>query len=238
MSLAWFTPVLAQDVVRVAFNELPPWKVIEPDGTPGGIDMAFLRLVAERMHLTLEVDKVPFVRAMRMLKAGGADLMTGLLRRPDREEFLAFVDPPYRLYSNKAFFLRKGEGRRIQKYEDLYGMTIGVVRGVRYFPTFDHDPRIRRDEVSDALLNYNKLLHNRFDALIATEETAEYRIRQMGLEDQVEKAPFVYRQPQSVYIGVSLRSPLAARLEELGRVVRQLLDEGEYERIQREYLER
>lgn len=229
-------PVRGQEVLRVAFNELPPYKLLEPGGRAGGIDSEFLRLVARRMGYELEFINMPFIRAMHMLKAGDADVMTGVLRRADRESFLHFVEPPYRLYSNKAFYLLKGNGGMIQSYDDLYGLTIGVARGVKYFPTFDHDPRIKKDDVAEMKLNYNKLLHHRFEAFISTEDTGDYWLRELGLEDRIEKAPYVYRKVQPVHIVVSRNSPLADRLDELGAVVRELLNAGEYERIRREFL--
>ncbi|MBU1002126.1 MAG: transporter substrate-binding domain-containing protein [Proteobacteria bacterium] len=226
----------AQQSLRVAFSELPPWKIAGPNGSKEGIDTELFRLVAERMDLHLEFVEAPFVRGLRMLENGTVDVMTGVLRRADRETYLDFVEPPYRRYSNKAFYLKKGQGQLIRCYTDLYDLTIGVGREEKYFPTFDHDPLIHKEAVSNGRLNIKKLLHGRFDAFIQTEAAADYLIREMGLEDQIEKAPFVYRKVQPVYIVISKLSPLAERRAELSCIVRELLQSGEYDRLRWKYL--
>ncbi|BBD06857.1 substrate-binding periplasmic protein [Desulfovibrio ferrophilus] len=226
----------AQQSVRVAFSELPPWKIIEPEGEKTGVDTEFLWLVAKRMDLRLEFVEAPFVRGMRMLETGEVDMMTGVLRRGNREAFLHFIEPSYRHDSNKAFYLRKGQGHLIQSYADLYGLTIGVGRGGKYFPKFDNDLRIRKEAVSDGRQNIKKLLHGRFDAFIQTETAADYLIRKLNLEDNIEKAPYVYHEVQPVYMVLSKRSVFASRLGEFSQMVRDLLREGEYDRLRWRYL--
>lgn len=218
-------------VLRVAFNELPPWKIVTQDGGYSGVDIELVRVIAERMSLDIQIVECPFVRALRMMETGELDCMTGVLRRPEREEFVHFIEPPYRRYTGKSFYLKRGEGYRIQKYKDLYGLAIGVGRGASYFDRFDRDEALRKEFFSTAYQDINMLLHDRIDAFIGTEAATDYRIMSMGLEDRIEKAPFGFRLEQPVYLVLSKRSPLAGRKDELQSLVRSLILNGEYLRL-------
>lgn len=226
----------ADAVLRVSFNPLPPWKIVNKDGTIGGIDMALLGMLAERMHLNIEFVRLPFKRGLNMVEHGEIDLMTGVLRRAERERFAHFLTPPYKDHSNKAFYVLKGREDTITRYEDLRSLVIGTQLGSRYFPRFDQDGAIEKSEVKTVDLNIKMLLAGRIDAFVNTEAAADYRLSRLGLTDVIGKAPYVYSKRQAVHMILSKRSPLAGRLAEFNRTLRELLDEGWLERIQEKYL--
>lgn len=230
-------PALAErGVLRVSFNPLPPWKILDDNGTPGGIDIAFLNLLAKRMDLELKLVQLPFKRGLKMVEHGEIDLMTGMLRRPEREEYAHFLTPPYKNRSNKAVYVLKGRENTVTEYEDMHSLIIGTQLGSRYFPRFDGDGAIAKSEVKTMDLNIKMLLAGRIDAFIVTEEAGDHRLARLGLTNVIVKARYAYHDRQGVYMILSKRSPLAARLAEFNRVMRDLVEHGEFERVQREFL--
>ncbi|MBU1002125.1 MAG: transporter substrate-binding domain-containing protein [Proteobacteria bacterium] len=223
-------------VLRLAFNELPPWKIVTPDGQYSGVDIEFVRLIAEKMGLEVQIVECPFVRALRMMETGDLDCMVGMLHRPERELYLHFINPPYRWDTNKAFYLKRGRAHLIQCYEDLYGLTIGVGRGASYFEKFDRDELLRKVLFGKAFQEINMLIHGRVDAFIGTEAATDYRIRSLGLEAEIEKAPYGYREEQPVYVVFSKLSPLVGRLDEFQMQARKLIINGAYRRLRQEFL--
>ncbi len=213
------------DVLRVAFNELPPWKMHDASGRPAGPDIDFLGAVAERMGLTVEYVELPFKRGLKKLEIGELDMMTGVLRRPEREEYLHYIQPPYKKVSDKAFFVLTGREESIVRHEDLYGLRIGTNLGGRYYPEFDNDTRIDKHPVATPELSFRMLLAGRIDAVVMTESVGEYRLERLGLSDRIGKARYVHREDQDVFLVLSRQSGFAPRLDEFNRVVAALLRE-------------
>lgn len=218
-------PVMAQDVLRVPFSEHPPKKFIDSAGLPAGIDTELLKEVARRMHLHIHFVICPFKRGLYMMKHGEADLMTGVLRRADRDQYLYFLTPPTSEESHKAFFVLKGNEHNITRHEDLYNLNIGTGLGAKYYPRFDEDQRIRKEPLSTGHADMKMLLNSRVDAVIMTESAGDYRIATLGLQERVAKADYIYSKKQSVHFALSKSSPLASRLEEFNATLEAILAE-------------
>lgn len=230
------TPVRAQhDVLNVAFSEHPPWKVLDKDGIPGGIDIAFLRMLADRLDLDLQFHHVPFKRGLAMLQSGELDIMTGVLKRPVRELYLHFIEPAYKNSSNKAFYVRKGQESLITRHEDLSGLDIGTGLGAKYYPRFDTDKSFIRHPVSDADLSIKMLLVGRVDAFIMTESAGDYRLALQGLSRKVGKAGYIYREKQGVYMVLSKNSIHTERLADFNRVMAEMVNEGVMNQIKADF---
>jgi len=94
-----------------------------------------------------------------MMERGEADLMTSLLRRPERENFIHYVQPRYLNRSEKVFYVLTGRQELIRSYDDLSNLRIGVKAGARYSPMFDTDKTLNKIQALD--ININRLRLNR-----------------------------------------------------------------------------
>lgn len=224
--------------LRVAFNTLPPWKILTEKGDITGIDIQFLYRVMQQMGLKIVFVQVPFKRGLKMMEAGTVDLMTGLLRRPERETYIAFVEPPYKTHSNKAFYHLKTNRIRLESYEDLSGLRIGTAIGNKYFPRFDKDRTLVKMPVPKNKTNFQKLLRGRLDLVIHTESTADYQLSELGLKDKIVKAPYMYQETNPVYFGISKRSFFMEKAAEFASHTRMLLEQGVLKKIKEDFLNR
>jgi polar amino acid transport system substrate-binding protein len=217
--------------LRVAFNTLPPWKILDDNGHPSGIDIEFLYLLAERMHLTVKFIHLPFKRGLKMLEHGDVDLMVGVLRRPERETFAHFLTPAYKNKTHKAFYVLTGRENILKEYNDMHHLKIGTQLGGKYFPRFDADKEIEKVVVKTTELNIKMLLAKRIDAFITTEAAGDYRLAQSGMTNTISKARYIYHKQQDVFMILSKRSPHTRRLAEFNSVMRDLVESGEFENI-------
>lgn len=233
----------AEDII-IPMDPWPPWKLVDPrswEVDPQGLDNRLIEALLTTYNETFDADLrpsyggYPWKRCLDMMKKGDADLISGVLKSPERQDFLIFLEPPYKTKSAKVFYARKGEAQRIAQYRDLYGLTIGVQAGVRYFQPFDDDPEIRKEEAGDDLSNLKKLQYGRIDALISTETQADYLIAKLGLGEQIEKASFRYDYELPVYFALSRQSPLAPDHAQFSRAIGKLAEQGVFERIISEY---
>lgn len=227
---------LAENLLRVAFSEAPPVKMLNSDGEPTGVDIELMKELAQRLGLRVEYEFVPFKRGLYMLENGQVDLMTGVLRREEREEYLHFIEPAYKKISDKAFFVLRGNEDIVKKHEDLHNLVIGTVLGVKYYPKFDNDELIDKQSVTDSEAIFKLLLAHRVDTVISSEYSGDYRVSRLGLNDVISKADYAYRKEQKVYMVVSKKSVYAKKIDTINSVMEKLLNERVYDHIKQEFL--
>ncbi|WP_165610761.1 substrate-binding periplasmic protein [Pseudodesulfovibrio hydrargyri] len=223
-------------MLRVALDPFPPWKYLDQDGEPRGMDVDFIEMLARRMGLKVEYAMYPFSRALYQLEYGEADMMSGVLRRKEREAYLHYLEPPYKNHSDKAFYLLRGRSHLLRTYDDLHGLRVGTQIGTKYFPQFDNDAKIAKVATHSFELSLRMLVANRIDVAVNTEAAGDYEIRKFGLQGSVAKAPYIYRERQDVYMVLSRKSPLADRLDEFNSVLADLVREGAFRRIVAKYI--
>ncbi len=231
------SPALAKDKMVMAFSEFPPFKIVH-DGVYMGVDVDLSRLIAERMGLELEIKQGTFAECMDMLRKGEADFITSLLRRGDRDAFLIYVQPRYRNREAKRFYMRKGEEAEVISYDKLSGLRIGVKEGVAYAQMFDTDDSLTKVSASGMEQLFQMLREGRIDAVLASANEGGFWIKSLALEEAVAPAPFELDQLDPVYMAISKKSPLAKRAHEFGRILKELVDTGEFENILDVYMGR
>ncbi len=218
----------------IAYADQEIWKASFPS-SPIEIDYVITKAFAQKFNAILSGDKVPFARRLLQLKIGEIDLMCGLLKNDDREKYVYFLDPPYKLKTNKYFFMRKGEGKRLQKYEDLYQLSVGVQIGSKYFSRFDEDTKLKKYASTKDECRFQMLILHRFDALIHTDIYGFEAMYKLGLQDKVEVAPYKYTEYNPVYMAVSKKSRLSERIDQLQAVFQNMVDSGEIDQIIHQY---
>ena len=223
------------ETVTVAFSEFPPYKVVKGEQY-AGIDTDLLREVAKRLNLNLAFKHGTFEECLEMMRQGKADVMTTLLRRPEREEYILFAQLRYRTRETKAFYMLTDSNVRVKKYEDIKGLKIGVKQGARYFPRFDNDGELNNIPARNTEANIRKLLAGEIDTFIDTRDEARYWLKALDLADAIRESGYSYELLDPVYVGISRKSPLAARAKAFQRALTKAVDEGALERLKEEYL--
>lgn len=201
------------------------------------IDQAVTSAFAAKFGAKVIGNKVPFARRLLQLKNGKIDLLAGLLKDSVREEYAYYLSTPYKQKTNKIFIMRKGEGTRLQTYEDLYNLSVGVQIGSKYFNRFDTDDKIIKYASTDDESRIRMLLYRRFDALIHTEVYGTNIIRNLGLQNEIEIAPYKYTKHNPVYIAISKKSDLYKKKAELEKVFSEMVTSGEIDEVIQSYFD-
>ncbi len=123
--LALFTILLlpqiasAKDTLIIGTSGYPPFTIVDKEKTLAtGIDIDIIEEIAKRMNLKIVFRITPWKRCLINGKMGTVDIISSLLKKPEREEYMLYFDRPYKLKTAKCFYFRKGEGNLIQRYED------------------------------------------------------------------------------------------------------------------------
>lgn len=227
--IGWLIPpakaTSEQGVMKVCFSTLPPWKMVQ-DGKAEGPGAEMMDLIGKELNLKVEFEIIPFKRCLFYMKNGEVDIMSGLLKNDERQDYIDFIEPAYKTKSNKAFYVLKGRKDSIQKYDDLLTLNIGTTIGSKYFARFDGDKNLKKHPTAIVEKNLLMLSKKRVDTIVATDSAADYLIYKMGLEDQIEKAVYGFNKNNPVYIGLSKASHLAAQKERIFSTIRDLIQNG------------
>ncbi|MES0882874.1 substrate-binding periplasmic protein [Roseibium sp. SCP14] len=225
-------PARASDMV-MATDDWPPFRISSDAGLIG-LDLEFIEEVARRTDAGLKVIKMPWGRGLASMESGAVDVMTGLAYRDDRAKYIAYTDTPY-FKCTTAFYTVTGRGDQIRSYEDLYRHQIGYVLHSAYFERFDADQNLDKIGVPQEQTLVDMLVKERFAVMIGTDCQVDYHVERLGLSGSIEKTPYNPGNKVDLYLGVSKRSEWALRLDELNRVVKELLEEGFVDRIAQEF---
>ena len=226
--------VHSQEPIIVAISAFPPYKIIEKDQTTG-IDVEILDEIAKRMNRSLSFKKGTFEDCLKLMETGQADVMSSLLRRPEREMYLQYVQPRYRVRSDKVFYLRKDGNITLRIYDDLAKLNIGVKAGAQYAPMFDNDSALQKIPADSTKINIAKLVAGQIDTFIATDLEGGWWIRKLNLEDNIVKAPYKFIHLDPVYMGVSKKSKFIENTKEFSRILKELVDTGVIQKIENSY---
>jgi polar amino acid transport system substrate-binding protein len=125
----------------------------------------------------------PFKRVLSELMAGTA-VAGAVIRTPEREQRCLFSQP-YFIERLSVFSLR-GRAPVFRRLSDLNGRRVGVIRGWSYGAGFDQ-PRARGDflceDVASDALNFEKLVRQRLDYVVATELGGRLHMQRVSAGD-------------------------------------------------------
>ncbi|WDP92200.1 MAG: amino acid ABC transporter substrate-binding protein [Desulfobacter sp.] len=229
LNLSGFATCLADEFV-IGTDGWPPFRIIQ-NGEFSGIDVDLCKEIEKRLPIKFKFKKVPWIRALRLMKEGEIDIITGVAKREEREVYILYTDPPYYSGCSSVFYAQKGKGHLVRTYDDLYNFKIGYVVDSAYFLPFDTDERLDKHKVTRELQLLKMLDSGRLDLIIGTDCQVDYHIKTAGIQNKFEKA--IYRPSNAVdlYIGLSKRSPATRIKPDLDRVIRQIKEEGVIQRI-------
>lgn len=216
-------------VLTMVGDDAPPFRIFGA-GEAHGIYVDLARRLAQHAGYEVRFVEVPPARALAMMRSGEADLMIGLLQTPERATFLHYLRPSLPAV-DKLFLVRAG-GLRIERYEDLAGLQIGVEFGKSYSPAFDHDVTLAKDVSDSYTVALRKLQAGRLDAVVIPEAEADWLMRQSGL--RFVKASFrIAGQP--TYVTLSRASPNRGLRASLERALHELDLAGEFATLMQRY---
>lgn len=223
-------PVSAKDLHYV--NEhWPPYIILEDDKKSRGIDIEILTEITNRLDLNVKIEKCDWFYCLKMIENGRVDIISAALKRPDREVYMKFIEPPYISHSPKLFYLPKGHKNRIKQYEDIYSLDIGVLKGSSYFTPFDHDTKINKIEVLKTEQLLEMLRKGRVDAFIGTEIVTDYLIKAQSYEGYFETSVFRYESETPFHFAISKKSPFSERIDDFNSIMKDLVNEGFVKKI-------
>jgi len=224
------------DELHFANEHWPPFIIMERPGQASGIDVDLIIELAARMGVGVEITKCDWFYCLKLMENGRVDIISAALKKPEREEYMLYIEPPYIRQSTKLFYLRKEISPHIQKYEDLYQLTIGVLKGSAYYMPFDSDSKIRKVEVLKTEQLLEMLKQGRIDAFIGTEIVTDHLISSLNYDGLFKKSSYRHVSDAPFHLAISRKSPFSKRITEFNNIMASMVEEGRVRAIIEKYI--
>ena len=235
LTVSGFTQSPVNKLIMVT-EEWPPYRMNDPISPSGfsGIDIDLTLALEKELGIPIEIQRHPWARALAMMDAGQADLITGIARTPEREAYMAYIFPSYSAV-RPVFYAPKGRGSEIQTYNDLYGKTIGMSTHSAYFEPFNSDIRLNKVNLSTEIQILNMLALQRIELAIGTDPNMSYDVARLNHGDKVEPTAYQPETNTPLYIALSRNSLAMSMYSQIERALQTLLENQTIEEILSKY---
>lgn len=203
--------LLGAKTYNLVSEPYPPYEY-QDNGKNLGMDVEILEAVAKSAGVEFKISFLPWKRALSEVQDGSSDAIFSILHNTERDAFLFYPDKP--LFKGKTVIFAndnfKGE---IKTVGDLNGKKVGFVSGNSYGKEFDNASEILKDPSTNVEMSVKKLLNNRHDLLIATEEVGWFYLKKSKAKN-VRVLPLAVME-EDYFIATSKKSPNGKELQNL-----------------------
>ncbi len=244
MGIALFSNAFSSDLLRPEPRTLeiltlhyPPYEY-EEDGMLKGIAVDVVEEVFNRMDHPIQINLVPWDRALSMIEHGAADALFTAYKTPERE---AFCDFSNEVLVDQTISLFVREDSTIQFDGDLSsleGYTLGTVRKLGYGSVMDkalkHGVLTNVEATRTAEKNMAMLILNRVDVLVSNKYGAYDILKRLKRTDKVkELTPSI--EHVSSYLAFSKKRNLSHIRDQFDFTLKEMKMDGSYQRIINSY---
>lgn len=234
-----FAPQIAAAPLELVTLQYPPYEYKE-NGEVKGIAVKIVKEGFQRIGRPIKIKLLPWARAIHMIEQGQADAIFTAYKTPERQLFADYSKEILMPQTVSLFVLRDSTIEWNGDISSISQYRIGAVIKVSYGDIFDgavnNNILTRVDRVSSGELNMKKLLMKRFDILISNKYGALDILTKMGKLNHVrELSPIVQSVPS--YIAFSKKRNLISMRDKFDSVLKEMKNDGTYERIINEYFQ-
>ncbi|MFT4415664.1 transporter substrate-binding domain-containing protein [Fredinandcohnia humi] len=213
--------------------DFPPFETIdEQTGEYVGFDIELTKYIADQLGYELEIDNMDFGGLISALQSERVDFVaSGMSATNERKESVDFSIEYHK--SGEMFVTLKDSD--IKSFEDLNGKTLGVQLG-----TIQEEgaKKIQEDDLKDLKITplnkapelIQELKAGRIDAVYLDKTVALGFINELdlaGFDDPTESSP-----------GMAIAFPKGSELvEEFNKVLEEMKENGELEKLEKEWIE-
>ncbi len=226
-----FSTAVFSQTIQLVSIDYPPY-VYQENGKIKGFNVDLLKEIFQRMKTPMEIELMPWARAVKMIRRGQADALFPFFKNEERLKFTdypeSFTEEPVALFVIKESPIQwNGDLRQLSQYR------FGRVRGYSSGSTFDQaleDGIIQLDETSSTRLNIKKLLLERFEIMIENKYVALYELQKMNAAKNIrELEPLI--QNNLAYLGFSKKRNHKVTIDKFNTTLREMKEDGSYQKI-------
>jgi polar amino acid transport system substrate-binding protein len=219
------------DVLRFITVDVSPWVSFNKDeGEFIGVFPDIVREIERRTghDIVITVAPLSFDRVDRELKSGRQDC-TMVIRNEQRSQFTiageAIVDLSLGVIAKK--------GTLLDKYTDLYGLRLSVIKALSTTGTFMADDKLTKEFDADYETGLRKLQHGRLDAIAGPIAKIQYLAEKNGMLSMLG-TPLVLRK-EPVFLQCAKKSKKLKYINDINRAIRSMKKDQTLDEVLKKY---
>lgn len=211
-------------------DHYPPLQIIRTNQPVTGESVVVVQRLVQTAGHSLQFTIAPnFGSCLDRMFRGKVDIVSGLLKTPDREPHMHFIE--YHHEIDKVFIVDR-DWPKIESIQDLSRLKIALAKGVKMYQKFDDRDNdftiVRYYTLVDAVPD---LLAGKIDAIASTRSRAESLIgAKRQYEERLTIAPYYHKSDSALYIGLNKKTISKKVVEALKNTGRQLFETYEFEK--------
>lgn len=236
------TPTYGDCHITLRWDDDPPYFMAQGDEVVG-IDADLVREAMERLGCSLSLEKLPWARALRELRDGRVDMLSGAYRTPEREHYAHYSEVVGLISPNILFVRRSDEARfdltglrALLESEFRLGAQINVSYSDEYSALVqdpDYEKNIQYLSRRESL--WKMLARNRVDGVVASRLTGLYEIQELGLSDKIMPSSLVVSNKPAYFV-FSKASVGPRFVADFDLAMRAMLEDGTFAAIVNRYV--
>jgi polar amino acid transport system substrate-binding protein len=231
LTFTFQTSAVEHDELRIVTYLEAPFAYIK-NGKLLGENIEIAKLLAASINLTPLFIHCPFARCLAMVENGQADMILAIKKTPEREKNLLFLTSAHLIqHFPLRFYLLAANDLTINKFDDLTPLTIGVLRGAKYFDQFDQSRVLKKVALTSREQLIKMLLRGRIDTFLEREESIQPLISSAQYQQKFKLADYQYNKAVGSYIAISKHSKIKNYANTLSQHLQQFIDDGTIEKI-------
>lgn len=223
---------VSAEILRADFRQRPPEMVVDNKTNQlSGPLKDVIEQAAAQIGYEIEWRKVPFIRSLYNLKNNETDIVPRVIKTPEREKYIRYIGP-IAIQNHDVEFITVADGPKIDTYNDLLPLRVGVKRGTVYFQRFDTDKSLIKIVVKDDFNLARMLKAGRIDTAVVIDFSSFLSELNVIHFAGIKKANYVYPNEIGNYYGMPLNSPVA---DQLNQALLDMVENGSIDAIYHKY---
>lgn len=221
----------SKKILRLGVNNWYFWRK-HNNGNFSGADVDVWREIARRNNLNIEYIFIPNLKKMKTaMESNSIDVFVSMRKNPEREQYMLFIEPPFRTKLKFLTYTRANSNIKIDKFEELNGKSIAMVGGD--YDRINNNLNIEKINCGwDPSKAFKMLLNEDVDAVHINQWLASDFLHDRKDKDKIELANYTYSEYHACYMVMSRKSPLAGkRKDRFGQTIQQMINDRTMKRI-------
>lgn len=235
LAIVLSSSVFAADI-RIPVEHWPPWEIAEdPERqvVSKGIAVELVREIFRRYGKDIQLQAVPWKRALFQMERGLADLLPMVTQSEARQEYMVFTQP---VYTDPIVFAYKPSTigpLKWKGWEELRQYVIGTVHGYEYGSSWNLAVKqhgLRTEPSNKDAFNLKKLMAGRYDLTLQYRSVAKEILKTFPEDHGIVLDSKAISQTDFRF-AISKRSPLAKDIELIDQIITDMKADGSYGKI-------
>lgn len=223
--LSFVVTALQARPLNIVTIDIPPFGMTAADGQPYGIMYEISDRIAAQAGFASRNQLLPYARTVVELKHGRADFVL----RFDNDSLAEAALKVTPIFPLQVIVLAAAD-KRLSTFNDMHGLTIGVMRGGHFNDAFAADKAIKKYPINNYQQGLSMVVNGRIDGLIGSDLGIYTVAEAMGLTQAAFSAPLVLGE-QYFWLFYSRKTADKATLARLTQAVEHLRERDAFAQI-------